>query len=381
MRKVYIAAFGSGMGHATRMSLVAEALREAGFEVAFSSSGEVTSWLRAKGYRCNDIPLVDVAYDETGAFSSSATARNAPSIVSGFDRQVACELRNIMTYSPEVVLSDSMFSTVVAARLLGVRAIVVLNQLRLFPSPRTPRVLSELISSGSVLLGDLLWGYCESVVVPDLPPPYTISERNLWNAGSSSARAKYVGFLTPRNRVAPDALTEKLRKVDRTKVFWQVSGPPATRGPFLAKALALSKLLGDKYLFVVATGNPRGSTEPRAIPGGFMYEWCPSPGPLLEMCSSVVSRAGHVSVSDYVMRAKPSLLVPIPSQTEQVGNATKAEKLGVAIKVEEEDLDVTAVEESLASLSEGKYLDRAKEMSEVAKGFDARSSVVRCVGH
>jgi len=367
------------MGHATRMASVAEGLAEEGFQVAFSSSGEVTQWLRAKGYPCNDIPLVDVAYDDTGTFSSRATARDAPTILSRFDKQIASELRNLMTYSPDVVISDSMFSTVIAARILGLRAVAILNQLKLFASPRTPHLVSLLISSGSVILGDILWGSCESVIVPDLPPPYTISERNLWNAGSSSARAKYVGFLTPRNNGRPDALTERLRKATKALVFWQVSGPPATRGPFLAKAMALASQLDEKYVFVIAAGNPQGGTEPRPIPGGYMYEWCPSPGPLLDMCSAVISRAGHVSVSDYVQRGKPAVLVPIPSQTEQVGNAEKADRLGIAIKLEDDELDAGTVDESLRSLAEGKFLARAREMREVARGYDARGSIVKLV--
>ncbi|MGH9918021.1 MAG: hypothetical protein ACRD6W_03980, partial [Nitrososphaerales archaeon] len=62
--KVYIAAFGSGMGHASRMVALAEELLAAGDEVIFSSSGEVTNWLRGKGFRCNDVPLVDVTFND-----------------------------------------------------------------------------------------------------------------------------------------------------------------------------------------------------------------------------------------------------------------------------------------------------------------------------
>jgi len=377
LRKVYIAAFGSGMGHAVRMAAVADALEEAGFQVAFSSSGEVTRWLRGRGNRCNDIPLVDVAYDETGAFSRRETLKRAPLLLSKLNAQVASELRNLSAYSPEVVLSDSMASTVVAARMLGVRSAVILNQLRLVSSPRTDEVASRFISGGSVVLGDLFWGMCESVLVPDLPPPYTISERNLWNAGASSARAKYVGFLTPRAGDGAAPLTEKLKRATKTKVFWQISGPPATRGLILAKAMAAAKALESKFLFVIAAGNPGGRTDPYPVPGGYLYEWCQAPGPHVDWCDAVVSRAGHVSISDYILRAKPALLVPIPSQAEQVGNALKAAKLGLAIKLEEEELDVPAVEEAIGALVGQRYAESARELSELARGYDACGAVVR----
>ena len=62
-------------------------------------------------------------------------------------------------------------------------------------------------------------------------------------------------------------------------------------------------------------------------------------GAFVDSCDAVVSRAGHVSISDYILRAKPCLLVPIQSQTEQIGNAYKAERLGFALVVEEGELD------------------------------------------
>ncbi len=383
LKRVYLAAFGSGMGHASRMAALAERLVAAGDEVMFSSSGEVTRWLRAKGYPCNDVPLVDVVFTEAGSFSATETLKFFPLLWARSLRQVEREVRNFMRFGPQVVLSDSMISTVIAAKLLGIRSVALLNQLRLISSPRTPKTAAQLLAGGSITVVNAYWELCDEILIPDLPPPYTISERNLWNAGSASRRAKYIGFLTPNGNAAKDGdevLQGWRAEKRRRKIFWQISGPPATRGPLLAKALEAAKALQDEYLFVITAGNPTGRRTPSAIPGGYLYEWCEISGAFIDSCDAVVSRAGHVSISDYILRAKPSLLVPIPAQTEQIGNADKARRLGFALTVEESELTPQKVGEALADLSAERYSKRAKEMKRLAEGFDAIGSIVEVLG-
>jgi len=367
------------MGHASRMAALADELRAEGDEVTFSSSGEVTRWLKAKGYRCNDVPLVDVAFNDSGAFSATETLKELPVLMGRMCSQVQREVGNLGRFAPQVVLSDSMASTVVASKLMGVRSVAILNQLRLISSPRTPKTIGQILAGGSITLVNGLWELCDEILVPDLPPPYTISERNLWNAGSASSRARYIGFLTPKGDTgAPgDELLDLWRAEKRKrKVFWQVSGPPPTRGPFLAKALEAAKALEHDYLFVITAGNPGGETSPTRVPGGYLYQWCNISRAFIDSCDAVVSRAGHVSISDYILRAKPCLLVPIQSQTEQIGNANKAEKLGFAIVADEVELDPTRVGDLLRELSEERYGTRAQEMKRTADGYDALRAIL-----
>jgi UDP-N-acetylglucosamine--N-acetylmuramyl-(pentapeptide) pyrophosphoryl-undecaprenol N-acetylglucosamine transferase len=377
--KVYLAAFGSGMGHASRMAALAEKLVAAGDDVEFSSSGEVTLWLRAKGFRCNDVPLVDVVFNSAGAFSATETLKYSPLLMGRLCRQVQREVGNLERFAPQVVLSDSMVSTVVAARLVGVRSVAVLNQLRLISSPRTPKAVGQLLAGGSITLVNAMWELCDEILVPDLPPPYTISESNLWGAGSASSRARYIGFLTPRgdaSDAAGSALDGWREEKKKRKVFWQISGPPPTRASFLAKALEAAKALQEDYLFVITAGDPGGETAPSVVPGGYLYQWCNASRAYVDSCDAVISRAGHVSISDYVLRAKPCLLVPIQSQTEQIGNARKAEKLGFALVLQESELDPGKVGEALGALSGGSYGTRALEMKRVAAGYDAVRTII-----
>jgi UDP:flavonoid glycosyltransferase YjiC (YdhE family) len=374
MLAVYIGCFGSGLGHATRMLWVAERLKERGDAVEFSSSGEAACLIRGHGYSCNDLPLADVRYSEEGAFSLRETMAASPMILARSCWQVQREVTNMKQFGPRVVLSDSSLSTVLAARILGLPVFAVLNQLSLTSSYGATGAPSRLLSTGITASMSKLWELDNEILLPDLPPPYTISERNLW--GSNVHNTRYIGFLSAPDRGAPDAVTSSFVTDPRLKVFWQVSGPPKTRGPFLKKALDLAKTLSNRFVFVVAAGDPSGNTVAEEIPGGWCYGWCRIPELYFATCDAVVSRAGHGTIGQAILSSKPSLLVPIPGQPEQEGNGLKAERLGVSIMLNQDELNVERTLDSLHLLMGTGSVAMAAQLGKYASTFNAAEDLV-----
>ena len=375
--KVYIGCFGSGLGHASRMLEVAKELRSRNALVEFSSSGEVASLIRSQGYPCNDLPLADVRYSESGAFLLKETLMAYPTILARTYRQLGEELANIERFGPDVVLSDSALSTVLAAKILRVPAYTVLNQLNLTSSHGNKGVLSRLLSVGISAATGKLWEFSDEVLLPDLPPPYTISEKNLW--GSNVEKTRYVGFLAPSEGGDPDHAAAEFISDKRPKIFWQVSGPPKTRSSFLKMALEYSEALAAKYSFVVSGGDPMASTTPTRFPGGWYYGWCGMAEFYFRSCDLVVSRAGHGTIGQAILWSKPSLLVPIPKQPEQEGNAEKAAKLGVSIWHRQEDLTVEVLENSFNALLNGDYPASTKRFGDLARRLNAKSDIVHTI--
>lgn len=375
--RVYIGCFGSGLGHATRMLAVAALLRERGAEVAFSSSGEVASLIERRGYACNRLPLADVAYSEDGELSLRGTMAAAPLILARTYRQVGMELANIKRFDPAVVLSDSAVSTIIAARLANVRAYAILNQLSL--SARAGRMgpAALLLSEGASAGLARLWGLSDKILLPDLPPPYTISESNLKNG--DGADSVFIGFLTETGNWIPDEAALALSRDPRPKVLWQVSGPPRTRGPLVRCAREIASELSGEYAFVLTDGDPRGSREPRLVDGRWEYEWCDISPLFYSACDLVVSRAGHGTVAQAILNSKPSLLVPIPKQSEQRGNAAKAAKLGVSISIDQEDLCSESFRTAAEELRSEGYLSRSRSLGKIARSYDAMAEIVRVV--
>jgi UDP:flavonoid glycosyltransferase YjiC (YdhE family) len=358
------------------MLSVARLLKKRGFEIRFSSSGEVTDFIMKENFICNRLPLVDVAYTENGSFSAKETLKLTPFIFSRFLVQTGMELRHLMRFAPDTILSDSVLATVMASKILGKRVVSVLNQLRLESSPKTPAMAKKLLSTGSITVGNELWELSDEVLLSDLPPPYTISDRNLWAAGKILRRAKYIGFLVPPENMATDHLIERLINDRRTKIFWQISGPPKTRVVLLSKAMSLAASLGDGFVSIISAGKPLGNDQPTPIPGGYLYEWCPVKDRLIQSADIIVSRAGHTSLAQFILCNKPSILIPIPSHSEQEGNAIKAEKLGISLRIDGNALDHEKFKRALEDIREDRFLKRVQELNKLASRHNALASII-----
>lgn len=373
--KVYIGCFGSGLGHTSRMLEVARSLVSRGDEVQFSSSGEAADLIAARGYRCNVLPLADVRYSEAGEFQVKESLLDSPVILGRTLRQLEKELAGIQRFSPDVVLSDSALSTVLAGRVLRVPTFTVLNQLNLASTHGSPGPLSRLLSVGTSAGMARLWKFSDEILLPDLPPPYTISEKNLW--GSNLQRIRYVGFLFSTEGGAADEASAEFSTETRPRVFWQVSGPPRTRPQFLKFALRAATALSEEYAFVVTGGDPGGDLRPVRFEGGWYYGWCANAGEYFRDCDVVVSRAGHGTIAQTITSSKPSLLVPIPKQPEQEGNADKAVRLGVSKAIRQEDLSIDSTKKALGSLLADGYAERSSALGRVARTYDARSAILQ----
>jgi UDP-N-acetylglucosamine--N-acetylmuramyl-(pentapeptide) pyrophosphoryl-undecaprenol N-acetylglucosamine transferase len=377
MTRVYIGCFGSGLGHAARMLETAGALTARGTTVELSSSDEVATLIELRGYRCNRLPLADVRYSETGEFSLKDTLVASPSVLGRTFQQLGKELGNINRFAPDVVISDSSLPTVLAAKFLGLPVLTVLNQLNLTGPHYSGRVATRLLSAGISSYMGRLWELSDEVLLPDLPPPYTISERNLW--GSHVGKTRYVGFLPMSGTGEPDATAIEFSSDRRPKVFWQVSGPPKTRISFLKMALECARMLADEYAFVIAEGSPTSDHLAHRIPGGWSYGWCDIADVYFRSCDLVVSRAGHGTIGQAISCSKPSLIVPIPKQPEQEGNAQKAVRLGTSLMMSQGDIGPATVRRALGELRGPDYVSTARKLGSFALRYDAREEIVKSV--
>ena len=221
---------------------IAGQLVSKGDAVKFSSSGEVADFITARGYECNTLPLADVQYVGDGGVSLKASMVGLPKLLARTYRQLYLELGNMKRFKPDVVLSDSSASTVFAARSLKIPVYTIINQLNLTAPDSSMKLGATLLSEGMTATLSKIWELSDGILVPDLPPPYTISEASVW--GGAEKKVRYVGFLQGSEAPLHDSTTEAFSSDSRTKVFWQVSGPPQTRA-FMVKAGAAAARAPD----------------------------------------------------------------------------------------------------------------------------------------
>lgn len=99
----------------------------------------------------------------------------------------------------------------------------------------------------------------------------------------------------------------------------------------------------------------RGHLDPAAEqPGYVQYEFVGEPyGDLLAAADLVVSRAGANALLELIAAHRPALLVPLPSaqsRGDQLENARWAERAGLALRIEEAELDGPRLAAALTEL-------------------------------
>jgi UDP-N-acetylglucosamine--N-acetylmuramyl-(pentapeptide) pyrophosphoryl-undecaprenol N-acetylglucosamine transferase len=382
----YFAPYGVGLGHASRLLMVADHLRQEGINIQFSSYGEAASYVSMLGYKCATVSPVEFAWSMEGGFSVKDSIANIPVWFANFSRQVNQETRNMLGCNPDIVVSDSRLSPLMAARLLKVPSVVVLNQIKLLLSPRLRDLVASRIFENLVaeFLGSM-WAMAERVLVPDLPPPYTLSAHNVWHIGSASRKLEYVGFASPRPQTNREQVikTTNMLGLDRSRplVFVHISGPVQTRPALLKVAVETAKRLDPKIQFVISAGKPGGISYPRRIGRlSWYYEWCPVRDEIFAASDLLVLRGGHVALSQAIQFGKPVVTVPIENHGEQLGNCAKFEELGAGVMLHPKRLRSDQLADAIEKvLGDSHYNKKATELQRLAERLNGIDNVVKIV--
>jgi UDP:flavonoid glycosyltransferase YjiC (YdhE family) len=382
----YFAPYGVGLGHASRLVMVADQLQGNGVDVKFSSFGEAAGYVSMKGYECATVAPVEFAWSMEGGFSVKHSIANIPVWFTNFTRQVNQETRNMTLYSPDVIVSDSRLSPLVAAKLVRIPSIVILNQVKLLLSPRLRQLAIARLFEGMVgeFLGSM-WNMADRVLIPDLPPPYTISAHNVWDIGSAARRLEYIGFTSPKHQITESEINKVAGRLgfDRSRpvVFIHVSGPSETRMALVRVALEAVKKLDPKIQFVISEGRAKGETEPRRIgESSWYYEWCPVRDEIFAMSDLLVLRGGHVALSQAIQFGKPVVTIPIENHGEQLGNSAKVAELGMGVMLHPKGLKPEQLADAISLvLANPEYKNKTAELQKMTEKLNGIENVVNII--
>lgn len=384
MKRVYFPIFGSGLGHAARMVAVASKLLEMGVEVAFSSYSEGVEYVEQKGFVCFRVPRLDVGWTASGKFEGLLkTSKRLPWHIATFIRQVVLERKIMRSWRPDLVVSDSRLSAVIAAKSLGLRCFLVTNQLRILLPPKKrskrtkpiERFLNEILGK--------LWNLADKIFFPDLPPPLTISEENLWWVSAVRRKAEYIGFIVQPSKKSRDEVKSALLVSGlndaKPLVFVHISGPSFTKPALIRKLLAASRYLNE-FQVVISEGRPNGSTEVKRIDSTYYFEWCPINEHFMQASDILVVRGGHSTIGSALLLGKPMLIIPIADHSEQFSNALKVVRLGAGLWLDPLTTEPKDVCEAIHKLySTGSYKSKAEALSKEASKHNGLDRLVKAV--
>jgi UDP:flavonoid glycosyltransferase YjiC (YdhE family) len=384
--KVYFAPCGIGLGHVGRCLPIAKKLSEENSDVIFSTYLEGVRYVEKENYPVIKAPPIGFQVKPDGSVDFRQTAINPGPFLASFTlmKQVNAEVKTIGAFRPDVVVSDSRISPLLAATVLEIPRICILNQFQM----RVPRRkhylrLARLLDSVALTIVGKMWTSGNIVLIPDFPQPYTISMGNLTIPKPYRKNIKLIGPILPthpNDLPTKEELREKLKlPKDRPVIFVPISGPTIEKA-FITGILRKVLLNFPKdYEIVMSYGYPNADNKPIRHGNVTIYKWIPNRFEYLKASDLVIGRAGHGTITQCMCYGKPSILVPTPNHTEQLSNAKQAENLGVAKIVLQERLGKGKLLESVQQILQAKTLDRLAEVQKEAVKYDGLENAVKTV--
>jgi len=320
-----------GLGHVSRVIPLGKRLEKNGHELFFFSGGKAYEVLQ-KEFK-NVYPCTPVTwYENASGIVTSVSLINILFPLPVFNHKKnkfeikssnAMETvhryydlrRHIRKIKPDLIIADGDLNALRMASRWKLPAVYIANLIR--PSYE----FSAFLNPGERFVERYV-KTCAKIVIPDNPPPYTISEYNLGHLDSIGIKEKteFVGSF----------LDTTYTQESEEHIFAPISGSYGTRAKLTQMILPVLEELETKS--IISLGTPgkkinvkKGSCE--------IHAWLSTQERQEAMKNArlIVFSGGHMSCFETVKYAKPSIC--IPTQPEQMGNAAKLQKLNCSITV------------------------------------------------
>lgn len=352
-----------------RVAPIARKLQESGAKLVFSTYTDGINYVQQENFPLIKAPPIGAQVKPDGSIDFRKTAINPGPFLAPFMllNQINAEIRSIEGFRPDVVVSDSRASSLLAADLLGIPRVCILNQFQAIVPRKTHLLhLARFADIVTLTLIGKIWTSVKALLIPDFPQPYTISIGNLTIPKSYSKNVKFIGPIVPKrpNELpTKEELCEQLKlPADKPIIFAPLSGPTSEKA-FVTGVLR--KILLDfpeEYEIIMSFGYPNADNTPMRHGNLTIYKWLPNRFEFLKACDVAIGRAGHGTITQCMCYGKPMVLIPTPGHTEQISNAKQAENIGVAKIVLQERLSKQRMLDKIRESLEKEMVERAKEV-------------------
>ncbi len=364
-----------GLGHVSRTIALGRKLETKGHDIFFFSGGKAHELLKGEFkqvFYCTPVAW----YENVRGIIASASLINILLPLPFFDgdshrfetkSSSAMETihryydlrRHIREIEPDLIVSDGDIHALRLAKRWHIPAVYITNLIR--PSFG----FSPFFYPGERFTERYLKG-CQKIIVPDNPPPFTVSEYNIGDLARVGICEK-VEFVGSFVDAAPVRGSEE-------HVFAPISGPSGTRSKLMQILLPVLGKLAKKS--VVSLGEP-GEKRTAKVGNCAIHNWL-SPQERRECmrnASLVVFSGGHITCFETIKYTKPC--VCIPTQPEQLGNSMKLQLLGCSLVVRnrrqlEQAVNVIEVENAVYR----RNMEKLNRLSNKFKGLDRAAEII-----
>jgi len=384
--RVYFAPCGIGLGHVGRCAPIARRLLEKGAHVVFSTYTEGIRYVERERFPLIKAPPIGFQVKADGSIDFRQTAINPGPFLASFTllKQIDAEVGTIEGFKPDIVVSDSRASSLLAARLLRIPRICILNQFQPIVPRRTHNLrLARFADVVTLTIIGKIWTSGNIVLIPDFPQPYTISVGNLTIPKPYRKNVRLIGPILPTRPDTLPAKEELIRKLnlpnDKPIIFAPLSGPTSEKAFVTGVLRKILLEFPDNYEIIMSFGYPSADNKPIRHGNVTIYKWVPNRFEYLKACDLAIGRAGHGTITQCMCYGKPMILIPTPGHTEQISNAKQAEVIGVAKVMLQDRLNKENLLEKIEGILRDKMVERAVEVQEEALKHDGLESAVNTV--
>ncbi len=386
LMRVYFAPCGIGLGHVGRCVPIARRLQEQNIRVVFSTYREGIPYVKHEKLPLFKAPPIGFQVRPDGTIDFKQTAVNPGPFLASFTlmKQVDAELYAIESFDPDVVVSDSRASPLLAAKILRKPRICILNQFQpIIPRRKRFLRLARLADSIALTLIGKIWTSGDTVLIPDFPQPYTICAGNL---NIPKAYQKKVCLIGPILPVRPEKLPDKnkIRKMlnlpqNMPVIFAPISGSVKEKAFLIGILRKILMLFPKDYEIVLSMGYPNVDANPVRYGNLTIYKWIPNRFEYLKACDLVISRAGHGTITQCMCYGKPMILVPTPNHTEQINNAAQAKKIGVAKVIQQENLSLNKLLKTVKQTLTAENVEKLEQVQAEVLKYDGLENAVSTI--
>jgi uncharacterized protein (TIGR00661 family) len=364
-----------GLGHASRTLALGKQLQKRGHELFFFTGGRAFQLLQREFK--NVYPATPVAwYENAHGIITAASLVNILFPLPVFNSEKGkFEIKNssgmetthryydlrqhVKEIKPDLIVSDGDIHALRMANRWHFPSIYITNLIR-------PTFgFSSFLSPGERFTERYVRS-CSKIIIPDNPPPFTISEYNIGNLDHIGIKDKveFVGSF----------VDTKLVKGSEIHVFAPISGPLGTRARLTKMVIPALKELGVNS--VVSLG-VMGEKEIVKLDNCTVHSWLSTQErqEFMRDAKLVIFSGGHMTCFETVKYAKPS--VCIPTQPEQFGNGMKLQKMHcsvVARNKEQLKVALRTIEEQISFFRNS--VERLNKVSNKFNGLDRAVEII-----
>jgi UDP-N-acetylglucosamine--N-acetylmuramyl-(pentapeptide) pyrophosphoryl-undecaprenol N-acetylglucosamine transferase len=175
-------------------------------------------------------------------------------------------------------------------------------------------------------------------------------------------------------------IRQRLGYTDEILILVPISGSTQDKAYISLVLKRLLRKLPANYRVVMSLGQPGSSVTPVNEGNITVHTWMDNRFEYLKACDLVISRAGLGTLSQAICYGKPLIVIPTPSQTEQLNNAKRAMELGVAKVLHQKNLNHKQFTSTIQEMFTSKaYMKTAEVLKADVSKLDATETMVRVI--